>query len=93
MTNVSPVSIENTPLPGVTVKSAFWIIGGLVSIFASVIMTYASIMNKMDKSEDAITEIKRGKEITDMQIRSIEVQLQTMEIRLVRLETQLKTKE
>ena len=93
MTSSPPASFENTPLPGITVKSAFWIIGGLVSIFASVIMTYASIMSKMDKSQDAIAEMKRGKEITDMQIRAIEVQLQTMEIRLVRLETQFKTKE
>jgi len=93
MTNVNPASFENTTIPGVTVRSAFWIIGGLVSIFASVIMTYASIVNKMDKSQEAIAEMKRGKEITDMQIRAIEVQLQTMEIRLVRLETQLKTKE
>jgi hypothetical protein len=89
----SQVPFENKPLQGITVKSAFWILGGLVSILASVIMTYASIMVKLDKSEEAISEIKRGKEITDVQIRAMELQLQTMEIRLVRLETQLKTKE
>lgn len=93
MTSLSPVSFENVPLPGITIKSAFWIIGGLVSILAAVIMTYASIVSKLDKSQEAITEMKRGKEISDMQIRAIEVQLQTVEIRLVRLETQLKNKE
>ena len=67
--------------------------GNFGIILYPVIMTYASIMSKMDKSQDAIAEMKRGKEITDMQIRAIEVQLQTMEIRLVRLETQFKTKE
>lgn len=82
---------EEKQVQGITIRSAFWIVGGLVSILTSVILTYASIMSKLDKNQDAVIEMKRSKELTDMQIKTIEMQLQTIEIRLVRLETQLKT--
>ena len=87
-----PLPFDEQFLRGVTVRSALWIIGGLTTILASVIMTYASIMHKLDRHQEAVVEMKRGKELLDVQIKTIEVQLQTMEIRLVRLETQVKTK-
>lgn len=84
-------NLENKMLQGITLRTALWFVGGIVSILTSVILTYSSIMNKLEKSQDAIGEIRKGKEITDIQLRTIEMQLQTMEIRVVRLETELKT--
>jgi hypothetical protein len=86
-----PLPFETRILTGITIRNAFWITTGLISILVTIITTYASIMNKLDKSQEAIIEMRRVKEVTDMQIKTIEVQLQTIEIRLVRLETQLKT--
>jgi hypothetical protein len=90
-TQNEPVLIEDKILAGITVRNVLWIISGLISILVAIITTYASIMNKLDKNQEAITEIRRGKELTDMQMKTIQMQLQTIEIRLVRLETQLNT--
>lgn len=82
-------SFENRIIGGITIKAACWLLGGLCSILVAVISTYAGIGAKIDKNQETIEHIKRNKELTDVQIKTIEVQLQTIEIRLVRLETQL----
>ena len=85
--------IESRMLTGLTVKTALALVGGLISILVSVVTSYASIINKLDRTQEAVLEMRRNKELTDMQLKALEVQLQTVEIRLVRLETQMKEKE
>jgi hypothetical protein len=68
-----------------------WLIGALSTILIAVMGTYYSTANKIDKTQDDIQTIKASKEIQDAQIKTINAQLQLLEIRIVRLETQITT--
>ncbi len=82
------VSIDEREIRGLQPKHIIWLIAVLCSILVSVMGTYFSIANKIEKTQDDIQMMKGYKEISEIQIKTINAQLQTIEIRLVKLEMQ-----
>lgn len=74
--------IEDKEIRGITIKQLLWLIGTLSGILITVILTYASINNKLNN-------LINDRDVKDLQIKTINVELQAVEIRLVRLETQI----
>jgi uncharacterized membrane protein (DUF106 family) len=88
--------IEQKEIRGITAKHIMWLIGVLCSILISVIGTYYSTVNKINSiqkdvstTQDNIREFKGSKDLQDAQIKALNLNMQVLEIRIVKLETQL----
>lgn len=83
------VSIEHKEIRGVTAKHIVWLIVGLCSILVSIMGTYYSTANKIDRTQEDIQNLKGSKDLQDAQIKALNLNMQVLEIRIVKLETQL----
>lgn len=83
------VAIEQKEIRGVTPKHFFWLITALFTILTSVMGTYYSTANKIDRTQDDIQTLKGSKDLQDAQIKALNLNMQVLEIRIVKLETQL----
>lgn len=94
------VPLEEKEIRGVTLKQILWLIGGLGTILATVIGTYVSITYKLDRVNEQIQDLGASKRLQEQLIQNLKdnqenqnksfmLQLQTMEIRVVKLETEV----
>ena len=83
------VAIENKEIRGVTAKHVIWLIVALCSILASIMGTYYSTANKIDRTQEDIQTLKGSKDLQDAQIKALNLNMQVLEIRIVKLETQI----
>lgn len=89
-------TIDQKEIRGVTAKHVMWLIGALSSILIAVMGTYYSTAAKIDKTQDKVEQtqgeiqnLKSSKEVQDAQIKALNLNLQVLEIRIVKLETQM----
>lgn len=83
------VSIEQKEIRGVTARHVAWLIIGLFTILTTVLGTYYSTANKIDRTQDDIQTLKGSKDLQDTQIKALNLNMQVLEIRIVKLETQM----
>jgi hypothetical protein len=83
------VSIDQKEIRGVTARHIALLIVSLFSILTAVMGTYYSTANKIDKTQDDIQSLKGSKELEDAQIKALNLNMQVLEIRIVKLETQM----
>lgn len=83
------VSIEHKEIRGVTAKHIVFLIVSLCSILVSVIGTYYSTANKIDSMQKDMNSMSVSRDIQDAQIKALNLNLQQLEIRIVKLETQM----
>lgn len=94
MNHQQAVAIDHKEIRGINAKHLMWLIGTLCSILVSIMATYYSITYKIDKGNDRIEQVqsdiqtlKTSKEIQDAQIKALNLQMNALELRIVRLET------
>lgn len=82
-------AIDQKEIRGVNARHVIWLIISLFSILTAVIGTYYSTANKIDRTQDDIQALKGSKDLQDAQIKALNLNMQMLEIRIVRLETQV----
>jgi hypothetical protein len=82
------IPIEQREIRGMTTKQLIWLMGGICTILISVLSTYFSLKNTLSNNQNDIIQMKQYEITNDLQIKTINMQLQTLEIRIVKLETE-----
>jgi Tfp pilus assembly protein PilO len=90
------ISLDQKEIRGINAKHVVWLIGVLSTILVAVMGTYYSTANKIEKTQDKveqtqaeIQDIKSSKEVQDAQIKALNLNMQILEIKIARIETQL----
>lgn len=94
MSNGHAVAIDEKEIRGINAKHVVWLIVTLCTILVSIMGTYYSTaakidttQNKIEQTQVEIKSLKDSKEIQDAQLRALNLQMQAIELRIVRLET------
>jgi hypothetical protein len=94
MNHSQAVAIDQREIRGINAKHIAWLIGTLFTILVSIMGTYYSSAAKQDKTQDKVEQIqieiqglKTSKDIQDAQIKALNLQMQALELRIVRMET------
>ena len=95
--------IETREIRGISAKVVIWLFSTLGTILISIVWTYATINYKLEKSADAVVEMKNDKMQMQLEIAKLREQhqadvnkivnaQQNTDIRILTLEVQLKGK-
>lgn len=87
--SINSVSIDQKEIRGVTARHIIWLIVSLCTILGSIIGTYYSTAGKIGLMQRDLTTLTVSKDIQDAQIKALNLNLQQLELRIVRLETQM----
>lgn len=94
MNHQQAVAIDEKEIRGVNAKHVVWLIVTLCTILVSIMGTYSSTASKIDKTQDKIEQtqaeiqgLKMSKDIQDAQLKALNLNMQELELRIVRLET------
>jgi hypothetical protein len=93
-------TFENKEIRGITLRQIIGLFLFLATILISVVMTYSSITNKLDRVTEQMLDLNSSKKFQEQLIQNLkdnqenqnkafQLQLQTMEIRVVKLETEV----
>lgn len=82
-------AIDQKEIRGINAKHVVWLIVSLCTILVSIMGTYYSTANKIDSMQKDMNSLSVSKEIQDAQIKALNLNLQQLELRIVKLETQV----
>jgi hypothetical protein len=82
------IPIEQREIRGITARQLIWLMSGICTVLIAVLTTYLSLVNKLSNNQNDIVQMKQYQITNDLQIKTINMQLQTLEIRIVKLETE-----
>lgn len=89
--------IEDQQIPGLTVKNLTWFFGGVIAVIISVMGSAFSIKGdvkefKIEFSSEIreiktnMIELRKNGELRDADIRTIQLQIQTLQLQVARME-------